>query len=182
MLALIHDLLDTAAHDLGKMNLQVQPVNLSDLAIAVADQYTPQAEEKEQHLKLESAEDCWVEGDVQRLYQVLENLLSNAVKYSPWGKNIWLTISIPHEQDTVRLSVKDEGPGMTAKDQEKAFVMFQRLSAETTGGESSTGVGLALVKQIVDLHNGEVRIVSAAGSGTEFIVELPLYKTPAEVA
>jgi signal transduction histidine kinase len=126
MLALIHDLLDTAAHDLGKMNLQMQPVNLSDLAIAVADQYTPQAVEKEQRLRLESAEDCWVEGDVQRLYQVLENLLSNAVKYSPWGKNIWLTISIPHEQDSVRLSVKDEGPGMTADDQEKAFVMFQR--------------------------------------------------------
>jgi signal transduction histidine kinase len=182
MLALIHDLLDTAAHDLGKMNLQMQPVNLSDLAIAVADQYTPQAVEKEQRLRLESAEDCWVEGDVQRLYQVLENLLSNAVKYSPWGKNIWLTISIPHEQDSVRLSVKDEGPGMTADDQEKAFVMFQRLSAETTGGESSTGVGLALVKQIVDLHNGEVRIVSAAGSGTEFIVELPMYKTSAETA
>jgi signal transduction histidine kinase len=55
-------------------------------------------------------------------------------------------------------------------------------SAETTGGESSTGVGLALVKQIVDLHNGEVRIVSAAGSGTEFIVELPMYKTSAETA
>ncbi len=182
MLALIHDLLDTAAHDLGKMNLQIQPVNLSDLAIAVADQYTPQAVEKEQRLRLESAEDCWVEGDVQRLYQVLENLLSNAVKYSPWGKNIWLTISLSHEQDTVRLSVKDEGPGMTAEDQGKAFVMFQRLSAETTGGESSTGVGLALVKQIVDLHNGEVRIVSTAGSGTEFIVELPLYKTPTEIA
>lgn len=182
MLALIHDLLDTAAHDLGKMTLQVQPVNLSDLAIAIADQYTSQAMEKKQQLLLESGKDCWVEGDVQRLYQVLENLLSNAVKYSPWGKRIWFTVSIHHEQNTVKLSVKDEGPGMTADDQEKAFVMFQRLSAETTGGESSTGVGLALVKQIVDLHNGEVRIVSTAGQGTEFIVELPLYNTPLETA
>lgn len=175
MLALIHDLLDTAAHDLGKMTLQIEPVNISDLALAVTEQYTPQAKEKEQEIYLENHSECWVAGDAQRLYQVLENLLSNAVKYSPQGKRIWLTVSIRSEQGIASLSLKDEGPGMTSEDQEKAFTMFQRLSAQTTGGESSTGVGLALVKQIVELHNGRVHIVSAEGGGTEFIVELPLY-------
>lgn len=175
MLALIHDLLDTAAHDLGKMTLQIEPVNISDLALAVTEQYTPQAKEKEQEIHLEKHNECWVAGDAQRLYQVLENLLSNAVKYSPHGKRIWCTVSIHSQQGIARLSLKDEGPGMTSEDQEKAFTMFQRLSAQTTGGESSTGVGLALVKQIVELHNGRVHIVSKEGDGTEFVVELPLY-------
>lgn len=176
MLALIHDLLDTAAHDLGKMVLNIQPTNLSDLALAVTEQYKAQADEKQQQIILENSCECWVDGDVQRLYQVVENLLSNAIKYSPTNKRIWLSVVTLPDQNAVRLSVKDEGPGMTEEDQEKAFVMFQRLSAETTGGESSTGVGLALVKQIVELHGGDVRIGSEKGSGTEFTVTLPLYR------
>ncbi len=175
MLTLIHDLLETAAHDLGKMTLQNEPVNLSDLAIAVTEQYATQAQEKDQTIIVENQEECWVEGDVQRLYQVLDNLVSNAIKYSPFGKRIWLTLSIPANQGITRLSVKDEGPGMSDDDKSKAFVMFQRLSAEATGGESSTGIGLALVKQIVELHGGTISIVSEFGHGAEFIVELPCW-------
>jgi signal transduction histidine kinase len=73
----------------------------------------------------------------------------------------------------VRVSVKDEGAGLSIEDQQKLFGFFQRLSTEPTGGESSSGVGLSIVKQIVELHGGRVWCESDLGKGATFIVELP---------
>jgi signal transduction histidine kinase len=102
---------------------------------------------------------------------VLENFTSNAIKYSPSGTTI--TARVLASPETIRFEVQDEGPGLTDEDKQKLFGFFQRLSARPTGGESSHGVGLAITKRVVDLHNGKIWAESEVGKGTTFIVMLP---------
>jgi signal transduction histidine kinase len=111
------------------------------------------------------------------LFQVIENLISNAIKYSPHYKNVWVEVQ---QQDYAMVSslccqvrVKDEGPGITIDDQKKLFGKFARLTARPTGGEHSTGLGLSIVKKMVEAMNGRVWCESEVGKGATFIVELP---------
>jgi signal transduction histidine kinase len=103
--------------------------------------------------------------------QVLENLVSNAVKYSPPGKNIF--VRLKKQPSVARMEVQDEGPGLSAEDQKKLFGKFARLSAKPTGGEHSTGLGLSIVKKMVEAMNGKVWCESELGRGATFIVEFP---------
>jgi signal transduction histidine kinase len=105
---------------------------------------------------------------------MLDNLISNAIKYSPTGKTIWLRTQAVPEKKRVLFEVRDEGLGFTEDDKSKMFGKFQRLSARPTAGESSTGLGLSIVKQIVELHGGAVYAHSEGrNKGAVFIVELP---------
>jgi signal transduction histidine kinase len=113
-----------------------------------------------------------VEGDEDWLRQVLENLLGNAIKYSAERRSIWLEVR--RTGDLVRLAVKDEGPGLSDDDKARVFGRFQRLSARPTGGESSTGLGLSIVRQLVERHGGRVYAESEGrGKGATFVVEVP---------
>jgi signal transduction histidine kinase len=103
--------------------------------------------------------------------QILDNLISNAVKYSP--HNTYIFVRMKDADSTVRLEVQDQGPGLTTSDMEQLFGKFARLSAQPTGGEQSTGLGLSIVKKMVDGMNGKVWCESEAGAGATFIVELP---------
>jgi signal transduction histidine kinase len=97
------------------------------------------------------------------MVQVMENLLSNAVKYSPPGKPIHVRLrKLP---DSVRFEVQDEGPGLSAEDQKQLFGKFARLSAKPTGGESATGLGLSIVKRMVEGMSGKVWCESEPGKG-----------------
>ncbi len=174
MLNLVYDLLDTAARDMEKkqMDIHFEVVDAYNLVTEILAHYAPQAEEKRQQFIVHCQEDCVIDGDFKRLPQVIENLLSNAIKYSPFEKRIW--VRLEKSEEFVRFSVRDEGPGISREDQEQMFGFFQRLSALPTGGENSTGVGLAIVKQIVELHGGHIWVESALGEGAEFIVKLPM--------
>lgn len=178
MLALVKDLLDTAAVGLGKMELFREMMNIALLVREVGETYMPAAMEKQQTLAITLPAECWIYADWQRIRQVVDNLISNAIKYSLHKTTIHVVLQL--EQDTLRFLVQDEGPGLTADDQAKLFLYFQRLSAQPTGNESSTGVGLAISKQIVELHGGAIRCKSTPGQGATFIVELPV-KPPATV-
>jgi len=103
--------------------------------------------------------------------QVLENLVSNAVKYSPPGRDIF--VRLQRHAQVVRVEVQDQGPGLSAEDQKKLFGKFARLSAKPTGGEHSTGLGLSIVKKMVEAMNGKVWCESEPGHGATFIVEFP---------
>jgi signal transduction histidine kinase len=107
--------------------------------------------------------------------QVLENLVSNAVKYSPPGNAIFVRLK-KHTQG-VRIEVQDQGPGLSAEDQKKLFGKFARLSAKPTGGEYSTGLGLSIVKKMVEAMNGKVWCEGELGQGATFIVEFPTAST-----
>ncbi len=180
MLKLIKDLLETAALDSGKLELNKDIANLADLLRAVAEHNRPNAERKSQTIELALEQTALVEIDVERLREVFDNLLSNAIKYSPSGKRIVITSE--RSESRVTVAVKDEGQGLTESDKEKLFGKFQRLSARPTGGESSTGLGLSIVKQLVELHGGNVWAESdGKDKGTTFFVELPLFEaTPSE--
>lgn len=169
---LVRDLLDTAARGAGKMNVQLESTELKDIVAGVLAHHIHSAERKEQTLIFSPHEEVWVLGDVQRLFQVFDNLIGNAIKYSPIAGAIWITVA--HHNGKARFTVKDEGVGFTAEDKVRAFGFFQKLSAKPTGDEPSSGIGLAIVRQIVDMHNGAVWIESESGRGAMMIVELPL--------
>ena len=112
-------------------------------------------------------------GDEDRVREAVENLISNAVKYSSEGKTIFVKIEVLEAQ--LVISVKDEGLGLTGEDKEKLFGQFQRLSARPTGGEPSTGLGLALTKQIIEMHGGSVWADSLGKNlGSTFYIKLPI--------
>jgi signal transduction histidine kinase len=109
--------------------------------------------------------------DALAFSQVMDNLVSNAVKYSPHNTHVWVeAVSTPH---AVRIAVRDEGPGLSDEDQSRLFGKFARLSAQPTGGEHSTGLGLSIVKKMVESMNGKVWCDSEQGHGAVFVVELP---------
>lgn len=179
MLNLVYDLLDTASQDMQKkqMDIHFERLDMSRLVADILVHYTSQAEQKRQQLIVNCQKDCWIAGDYKRLLQVVENLISNAIKYSPFEKRIWVQLETNTNDTTIIFSVRDEGPGITEEDKNKMFGFFQRLSATPTGGESSSGVGLAIVKQIIELHNGLIWVESEPGNGATFIVALPIAPT-----
>jgi two-component system sensor histidine kinase/response regulator len=117
-----------------------------------------------------------VQADPEAVCQVLDNLISNAIKFSPSDKSVRVSIS-PPAGGFARCAVVDEGPGFTAEDQEKMFNRYRRLSARPTGGEPSTGLGLSIVKRLVDSMSGRISLESAPGEGARFLLQLPLSST-----
>jgi PAS domain S-box-containing protein len=173
MLHIINGLLDAAALEDGNVKLEITDCDMSMLAGSVISLNDPSAKKKHIALKLESENGCVVYGDLQRLQEVVDNLVSNAIKYSPLNSTVRVTVS-HSSPSSVQLSVCDEGPGLTEDDKKKLFGKFQKLSARPTGGESSTGLGLAIAKSIVDLHGGRIWAESEEGRGCNFLVDLPV--------
>jgi signal transduction histidine kinase len=110
--------------------------------------------------------------DADRMREAIDNLISNAIKYSPIGGKI--AVVVTHEQNTTIIRIADEGAGLSPEDLGRLFGRFQRLSAKPTAGESSTGLGLSIVKRIIDMHGGQVTANSQGpGQGSTFTVILP---------
>ncbi|HTR00244.1 MAG TPA: sensor histidine kinase [Candidatus Acidoferrum sp.] len=149
------------------------PLDLSELTLSVIRLSEPMAEKKEIefHCNVQSGLD--VKGDPTRLREALDNYVSNAVKYSPPGGRVDISL-LPDEDDAnVIFSVKDQGEGIGPEEMSKLFGKFQKLSARPTAGESSTGLGLSIVKTIIELHGGEVGCDSEPGVGSRFWFKLP---------
>jgi len=172
MLIMVGKLLDSDALESGELILTMEPVSIGTIAEEVVRHNRPQAERKGESLilHLDQNDPCIVEGSWEWLRNAMDNLVSNAIKYSPLGKTIWVTVK--RQGPVVRFSVCDEGPGLTGNDKQRLFGKFQRLSALPTNNESSTGLGLSIVKQIVEMHHGRVWAESEEGQGSTFIIEL----------
>ncbi len=172
MQQIINDLLESVSIESGNLSLNIRAVDLAALAALIVERNRPQAERKSQTLCLCADPDCIGAVDGARIQEVLDNLINNAIKYSPQDKTIW--VGVTRTEGRIRVSVRDEGPGLTAQDRQRLFGKFERLSARPTGGESATGLGLAIVKLLVDLHGGSVWAESdGSQNGSTFIVELP---------
>ncbi len=172
MFHLITELLETAAIEDGRLVLKTETVDMAELAEASCQLVRPSAANKNQELTLEAEAACLVNGDEGILRQVMDNLIGNAVKYSPLGKNIW--VSVRKRGGEAWLEVRDEGPGLTETDKKRVFGKFQKLSAQPTGNESSTGLGLSIAKGLVELHGGRLWAESEAGNGASFFIAIPL--------
>ena len=172
MAEMVQNLLDANRIERDEMEVSLAPCELSEILRSVVQAYQPRAAAKRQTIHLEdSAGPLIVNADRNVTVQVVENLVSNAIKYSPHGKKIFARLRAV--EGAARCEVQDEGPGLSAEDQHKLFGKFARLSAKPTGGEPATGLGLSIVKKMVEAMNGRVWCESEPGQGATFVVEFP---------
>ncbi|MFY7997071.1 MAG: ATP-binding protein [Candidatus Kapaibacteriota bacterium] len=173
MLKLIENLLDINRIEQGTLQVQTIQLDLAAKARLVTDDFQRQAQKKNIHLRTETPEAALVWADTLALTQIMENLISNALKYSPFGKNITVSVEEGIPSQSFYFIVQDEGPGLSDDDKSKLFSKFVRLSAQPTDGEHSTGLGLSIVKRMAETMQGRVWCESELGKGARFIVELP---------
>lgn len=175
VLDLAQDLLDAAALESGRLQVRCDPVDLAEIVHATLSRMTMQAGAKEQRLDFTApaAPEGHVLGDAKRLAQITANLVSNALKFSPPRATVRLAVQ--RKESRVHLVVQDEGPGVPPESLPHLFRPFSQLSARPTGGESSHGLGLSIVHDLVRLQGGTILVDSSPGRGTAFTVDLPAH-------
>jgi signal transduction histidine kinase len=169
---LIKDLLDNNAIDEGRFASKIEPCDMGPLVSQIVGQNLYAAKAKQIDIRLGVQKDLIVRTDSAAALQVLDNLISNAVKYSP--KNSTVHVHLVPEKGHALVLVRDEGPGISDEDQKKLFGKYCRLTAQPTGGESSTGLGLSIAKRLAQQLGGDILCRSALGAGTTFTFRLPL--------
>jgi signal transduction histidine kinase len=169
---LVNDLLYLAQAESGQLPLEEQEVALDTLMLEVYQQALTLAGESIQ-VEIEALDQVLVQGDQDRLKQVLLNLVSNAVKYTPAGGEVRLKLW--KDQRSAYFAVRDTGPGIKAEDLPHIFKRFYRTEkARTRSKDSGFGLGLAIAYWIVEHHRGEIKVDTEVGRGTTFTVRLPL--------
>ena len=175
LVRLVDDLLDVSRITRDKLELRKAPVELRSLVHDAVESGRPFADEAEQALEVVlPAKPLHLDADPVRLAQILNNLLNNACKYTPRGGRICITAK--RLQDDVLISVKDSGIGMPREKLESIFDMFAQVDHAATRSTGGLGIGLTLVKRLVELHGGSIAAMSAGlGQGSEFVVRLPVH-------
>jgi len=172
LLELINDVLDLSRIEAGKVELRIENLSLRDMLADCSNLMSPQVRAADLTLELATFEDCIVAADEVSLKQVVLNLLSNAIKYNREGGMV--TISVPPLADgQVSIAIADSGVGIPESRIDELFQPFNRLGAEQSVVEG-TGVGLVITKQLLQLMNGSIEVVSQPNNGTIFTVFLPL--------
>ena len=170
---MVDDLVSDAMADALDITIRREPVDISVLVQEVAEANRPLAARKEQTITVAAPPDHVATCDADRIREAIDNLVSNAVKYSPIGGAIGLLVG--RDGGGIVVEVRDQGAGLSPEDISRLFGRFQRLSAKPTAGETSTGLGLSIVKRIVDLHGGRIEVESAGpGKGATFKMTLPV--------
>jgi two-component system sensor histidine kinase/response regulator len=174
MFELVRNLLDINIIESGKINAELSRVDILPTVQTLVNTYNTRAKTKNINLQLHQQQNQYdVFVDKNTVHQILDNLISNAVKYSPHGKHI--NIRMRQSEKTVCCEIQDEGAGLSIADQQKLFSKFTRLTPKPTGKEHSTGLGLFIVKKLVEAMNGNVWCESELGKGTSFFVEFPVF-------
>ena len=179
---LVSDLLDLSRLQMGKLTINRHPVSLLTIITDAIETVKADAELKMISLKLKANTDPFmVEGDPVRLGQIAWNLLNNAVKFTPAGGEIMITLN--ESNDGAHFSVADTGQGIAPEFMPHVFEIFRQGDASSSRRQGGLGIGLALVKQLVELHGGVVRAESeGVGRGARFSVWVPLHQTEAAAA
>jgi PAS domain S-box-containing protein len=174
MALLLDDLLDIARITQGKLNLKKERVALFDVVDAAVEAARPLLDGKNHHLAVNlPTESILLDADPLRLSQILSNLLTNAAKYSDPGSHIEVVGTV--QDHILTLSVKDDGIGIAPESIASIFQMFSQVEGVRGRSDGGLGIGLALVKGLVELHGGTIEVCSAGlGSGSEFVLRLPL--------
>ena len=167
--AMIGKILDTEAIESKQLNLNIESVDFSEVFFTLRDRFKLDASKKNITIHTSAMPGICAPADRNYLIQILENLLSNAIKFSPEDKNIYFILT--DAGDHVTGEVRDEGPGLTEEDKKKLFGKYQKLSAKPTGSESSTGLGLSIVKKFTESMGGQIWCESKAGEGAGFFVK-----------
>ena len=178
---IISDFLDISRIETGKIQLRLQHVAVQSLVSDVIELLGPLTNEKNMELTtLMPDADLFADIDRDRMVQVLANLISNAVKFVPdCGGRV--TVRVKELDDEISIAVEDNGPGIEADDIDKIFDRFVQVEKYVGPGSHGTGVGLAISKELVELHGGRIEVQSKVGRGTTFAVILPLIRKCAAV-
>ena len=168
---IITDLLTLTRMDSEKGEMKKEPVDMSALTTEVIHLLRPVAEKRRQRIESAISSDLMMDGDRDRLYQILYNLTDNAIKYSPDGGRI--NVSLREEEDGLTWRVRDNGVGIPEEDQAHIFERFYRVDKARSRETGGTGLGLSIVKQLVTMHGGDITVRSEPGKGSEFKVVFP---------
>ncbi|HEX5122823.1 MAG TPA: ATP-binding protein, partial [Rhodanobacteraceae bacterium] len=179
---LVDDLLDVSRITRGRVELQMKPVQLSDVVSQAVEMIEPLVKEKRQRLSTTTYRALRVQGDPARLVQCVANVLTNAVKYTDAGGTIQLEVR--EDDGDALVSVTDNGIGIPADLQARVFDLFVQGERALDRSQGGLGIGLSVVKRLVEMHGGRVSVASeGAGRGSRFEMRLPLLErvAPAEV-
>lgn len=167
----INNLLDIARIESGRITMERSPIPVQEFLTAVHEVVSPQMDAKHIHYTVEQNGISQLVGDSTHLQRVFVNLLSNAIKYTPEHGHIH--VGFTREGSSIVATVRDDGCGIEPEDQEKLFQEFYRVNDAVNQQVRGTGLGLALVKRIVDAHHGRIWVTSKKGKGSTFFVSLP---------
>lgn len=177
MMGLITDLLDMVHIESGKMQIHPKPMMLSELCRETLATMSVRFEQKEIKTILNSETgELRINMDPQKGTQIITNLLSNAIKFTPRGGEVHVTIA--PENKKMKLEIRDTGQGIPEEELDKLFKQFSRTSTKATEGEAGSGLGLSIVQQLVDLHQGKIEVKSKKGVGTSFLLTFPVAENP----
>lgn len=172
---LVDDVRTLSLVESGHLPLHMSTLDMSELVQQVVAAFVPLAEADGVDLNMKLAEHAPVLADRARLHQVLANLIANALRYAPQGtaNPPAVSIVVATKADIVQVEVGDNGPGLTAEQQQHVFDRFWRSDSARSRDEGGSGLGLAIAQGIVEAHNGSIAVASIPGSGTEMIIRLP---------
>ncbi|WMW24614.1 PAS domain S-box protein [Methanolobus sediminis] len=174
LLELINDILDLSKVEAGKMDLHMETFDVNDVLKNVYNIIDPLAVKKNIELNFEINQDISIYADKIRFKQILYNLMSNAIKFTPNGGHV--TADISANENFLKISVSDDGIGISQEEQKKLFTPFYQADSSTARKYQGTGLGLSIVKKIVELHGGTISMESEPGNGSTFTFTLPLKK------
>src|SRR5258708_6697674 len=180
LLQLINDILDLSKVEAGQMKLQLEQVELGDLIAEVRETIEPLVQSKSLTMNTAAVAEIRLIADTAKVKQMLLNLVSNAVKFTPSGGHI--EIRTRSAESWVDIAVSDSGIGIAEQDLARLFKEFQQLDAGVGKRQAGTGLGLALTKHFAEMHGGQVSAVSELGTGSTFILRLPLKPTTGQAA
>jgi len=178
MLVLIDDLLNVNQLESGKININPEPVLLSQLCQEALTSADGSLTTKEITAELQvSKGELRIRMDPQKGMQIISNLLANAIKFTSRGGKVYLTVITKGKQTS--LIIRDTGQGIPAEELDNIFTRFSKGSTQATEGEKGTGLGLSIVKKLVELHKGTVEVSSQVGKGTIFTLNFPVAENSA---
>jgi len=172
LLGMINEILDMSKIEANAMKIVKSTFPISRAITEVCNILLPLAQKKNIHINAAMPYDFEIFADYQKIQQILYNLVSNAIKYSP--ENDEIEIAAVHVGDKFQIAVHDNGIGIDPKYHGKIFAKFVQLDSAYTKKESSTGLGLTITKELVELHGGKISLISEVNNGSTFIVEMPL--------
>lgn len=170
---LTHEISEIMAQDEAEYTLNLEEISLKNIIDSVCNQNAAYAKSKNVKLINKTSMNVpKVLVDTDKLKEVVDNLVNNAIKYGPAGTNVHIITFFTNK--SVTCEVSDDGVGLSEEDQKRVFIKGEKLTPKPTGNESSTGLGLWIVKTIIEEHKGKVSCISKLGSGTTFRFELPI--------
>lgn len=167
----IEEMITIDALDGNQLAVRPERQDIASLVREVIQSLAPQSKAKSISIITSTPDALETEFDYNLMFMALENVIGNALKFSPPERSVWVTLTRLEKANLTRIDVKDEGPGLTDNDKKRLFSKFARLSARPTAGESSTGLGLAITRKIIELHGGAIRANNCEKRGAVFTIE-----------